>query len=107
MDTVCSDLHMRCLVFKLKKKMYKMCIKKSVNKIFLSFKCSCVYFVILSVAYLACRTLLNLHLNNNSRNRGQHLVFVRGWEKRRSNQIYQLHGIGGSETTCIYYTLGP
>lgn len=35
-----------CLGFKLKK-MYKMCIKKSVNKIFLIFKHSCVNFVIL------------------------------------------------------------
>lgn len=86
--------------------MYKMCIKKSVNKIFLSFKRSCVYFVILSVVYLDCRTLLNLYLNNKNGNRGQPLVFLRGWEKRKSNQICQIHGIGGSETTCIYYTLG-
>lgn len=35
-----------CLGFKLKK-MYKMCIKKSVNKIFLIFKHSCVNFVVL------------------------------------------------------------
>lgn len=35
-----------CLGFKMKK-MYKMCIKKSVNKIFLIFKHSCVNFVIL------------------------------------------------------------